>query len=113
MNWYEENVSIFFDPLPVNIHSFRMSYLFLKKIFSSKINMRNKEYKDLMSQLYADLCLQIRNYNAYLILALFDHHGHCITIAKVSLQFKRYSLNSNTLFNHSQRSHISQFQYQQ
>ena len=50
----------------------------------------------------------IRNYNAYLILALFGHDGHCITIANVSLQFKRYSFNINTIFNHSQRSHISQ-----
>ena len=50
----------------------------------------------------------IKNYNAYLILALFGHGGHCITIANVSLQFKRYSFNINTIFNHSQRSHISQ-----
>ena len=48
----------------------------------------------------------IRNYNAYLLLALFGHDGHCITIAIVSLQFKRYYFNINTKFNHSQRSHI-------
>ena len=50
----------------------------------------------------------IINYNAYLILALFGHDGHCITIANISLQFKRYSFNTNTIFNHSQYSHISQ-----
>ena len=50
----------------------------------------------------------LRNYNAYLILAVFGHDGHCIAIANVSLQFKIYSFNINTIFNHSQRSHISQ-----
>ena len=41
----------------------------------------------------------IRNYNAYFILALFGHDGHCITIANVSLQFKRYYFNIKTKFN--------------
>ena len=72
-----------------------------------------KEYKDLMSQLFCWLIfvkctIMIRNYNAYLILALFGHDGHFITIANVSLQFKRYYFNINTKFNHSQRSHIFQ-----
>ena len=52
--------------------------------------------------------VMIRNYNAYLKLALFGHGGHCITIANVSLQFKRYYFNINTNCNHSQRSHIFQ-----
>ena len=72
-----------------------------------------KECKDLMSQLFCWLIfvkctILIRNYNAYLILALFGIDGHCITIANVSLQFKKYSFCINTIFNHSQRSHISQ-----
>ena len=50
----------------------------------------------------------IRNYNAYLILALFGHDGHCITIANVSFQFKRYYFNINTKCNHLQCSHIFQ-----
>ena len=43
--------------------------------------------------------IMIRNYNAYLILVLFGHDGHCITIANVSLQFKIYFFNINTIFN--------------
>ena len=50
----------------------------------------------------------IRNYNVYLILALFGHDGHCITIANVLLQFKRYYFNIKTIFNNSQSSHIFQ-----
>ena len=66
-----------------------------------------------MSQLFCWLIfvkrtIMIINYNAYLILALFGHDGHCITIANISLQLKRYSFNINTIFNHSQCSHISQ-----
>ena len=66
-----------------------------------------------MSQLFCWLIFEkctimIRNYNAYLILALFGHDGHFITIANVSLQFKRYYFNIKTKFNHSQSSHIFQ-----
>ena len=66
-----------------------------------------------MSQLFCWLnfvkrTIMIINYNAYLILALFGHDGHCITIANISLQLKGYSFNINTIFNHSQCSHISQ-----
>ena len=66
-----------------------------------------------MSQLvcwliFVKCTIMIRNYSAYLILALFALDGHCITNANVSLQFKRYYFNINTKVNHSQSSHIFQ-----
>ena len=50
----------------------------------------------------------IINYNAYLILALFGHDGHCITIANISL----LNINNNNSHKHhhySSYSNITQY----
>ena len=65
-----------------------------------------------MSQLFCWLTfvkctIMLRNYITYLILALFGHDRHCITIATFHFNLK-ILFNINTIFNHWQRSHISQ-----
>ena len=71
-----------------------------------------KEYKHLMSKLFCWLifvkCTIVkRNYYAYLILTSFCHDGYCKTML-TSFLFKKYYINTNTIFNHSQLSKISQ-----